>query len=187
MPVPLEWDSLSLKQKENIMFRLFLLAVTLAGFASAQSTWAGMAGLQKQVAGNLRKSAEKMPAESYGFKPSHDVMAFQDFLTHLADVHNMICSGVLGEANPEPGIGKTKKTKEEISGALDRALTYCDKAYASITDATANQPMKLFGQDRTKAAALQLNTAHAFEHYGNLVTYLRIRGFVPPSSEPRRP
>lgn len=168
-----------------MLMRLFVLGAMMAAFASAQTTWAGMAGLQKQVAGNLRKSAEKMPAESWGFKPSHDVMAFSDFLTHLADVHNMVCSMVLGESNPEPGIGKTKKGKEEISAALDRALTYCDKAYASITDANAHQSIKLFGQDRTKAAALQLNTAHAFEHYGNLVTYLRIRGFVPPSSERR--
>jgi len=43
----------------------------------------------------------------------------------------------------------------------------------------------MFGRERSRLAALYLNTGHTNEHYGNLVTYMRIKGLVPPSSEPR--
>jgi uncharacterized damage-inducible protein DinB len=43
-----------------------------------------------------------------------------------------------------------------------------------------------FGQQRTKLSVLDFNIAHGFEHYGNLVTYMRMNGIVPPSSEQRR-
>jgi len=43
-----------------------------------------------------------------------------------------------------------------------------------------------FGQQRTRLSILDLNVAHGYEHYGNLVTYMRMKGIVPPSSEPRK-
>ena len=46
--------------------------------------------------------------------------------------------------------------------------------------------VKFFGRDRTRLAVLGLNISHNNEHYGNLVTYMRIKGLVPPSSEPRK-
>ena len=41
----------------------------------------------------------------------------------------------------------------------------------------------LFGRKQPRLNALQFNTAHDFEHYGNLVTYMRMKGLVPPSSQ----
>jgi hypothetical protein len=46
--------------------------------------------------------------------------------------------------------------------------------------------VKMFGRERTRMGALLMNASHSWEHYGNLVTYLRIKGIVPPSSEPRK-
>jgi len=164
---------------------LLVGALSVFAFGQAKTAWTDMATRQTQIAGNLKKSAEKMPAESWDFKPSHDVMSFSAFLSHLADANYMFCSMALGEKNPSPGVAKTMKGKDQISAALGEALAYCDKAYAALNNTMANETIKMFGQDVTKAGALQLNTAHNFEHYGNLVTYLRIRGFVPPSSERR--
>jgi hypothetical protein len=52
-----------------------------------------------------------------------------------------------------------------------------------MTDATALQMVKFFGNDVPKYAALTINISHNMEHYGNLVTYMRIKGIVPPTSE----
>jgi len=46
--------------------------------------------------------------------------------------------------------------------------------------------VKFFGRDKARLSVLYMNIAHDNEHYGNLVTYLRIKGLVPPSSEPRQ-
>jgi hypothetical protein len=52
-----------------------------------------------------------------------------------------------------------------------------------MTDAKGIQMVKLFNFDMAKLTVLSLNTAHTDEHYGNMVTYLRIKGIVPPTSE----
>ena len=52
-----------------------------------------------------------------------------------------------------------------------------------MTDAKAAQMVKLFGSDAPRLSALTVNNMHDLEHYGNLATYMRIKGIVPPSSE----
>ena len=51
-----------------------------------------------------------------------------------------------------------------------------------MTDAAATQTVKFFGNDVPKFAVLSINIGHNMEHYGNLVTYMRIKGIVPPTS-----
>ena len=70
--------------------------------------------------------------------------------------------------------------------ALKDGFAFCDAQYRKLTDAEAAKSVDWFGGQRTKLSILDFNIAHAFEHYGNLVTYMRIKGIVPPSSEPRR-
>ena len=68
---------------------------------------------------------------------------------------------------------------------MQESLAYCDTAYASLTDASAAQmvPQAFGGSGTTsRASVLISNAGHHQEHYGNLVTYLRIKGIVPPSS-----
>ena len=66
------------------------------------------------------------------------------------------------------------------------ALAYCDAAHDKMSDAGA-ELVGFSGMRITKLGAMDFNTAHTMEHYGNLVTYMRINGIVPPSSEPRLP
>jgi uncharacterized damage-inducible protein DinB len=131
----------------------------------------------------LVSSAEKMPEESYNFKPTDAVRSYGQIVGHVADAQYMFCSLALGENNPGLKIEQTKTTKADLIAALKGALAYCDKAYDGMTDASGTQTVKLFGMDMPKFGVLNINNAHDMEHYGNLVTYMRMKNIVPPSTE----
>jgi uncharacterized damage-inducible protein DinB len=136
-----------------------------------------------QVKDWLLRSAEKMPEENYSFKPTEAVRSYGQLIGHVADVQYMFCSAVLGEKNPVPSVEKTKTTKAELIAALKDAAAYCDRAYNGMTDASAAQMVKFFGGDTPKLSVLSVNIAHLSEHYGNIITYLRLKNLVPPSTE----
>jgi uncharacterized damage-inducible protein DinB len=129
------------------------------------------------------RSAEKMPEENYGFKPVDSVRSYGQILGHIADAQYGFCSIALGEKSPAPKIEQTKTSKADLTAALKDAFAYCDKAY-DITDATGAQQVKMFGTDAPRLGVLIVNSTHTTEHYGNLVTYMRMKGVVPPTSEP---
>jgi uncharacterized damage-inducible protein DinB len=130
------------------------------------------------------RSADKMPEANYGFKPTDTVRSYGQILGHVADAQYLFCSIALGEKNPAPKIEQSKTSKADITAALKDAFAYCNRAYDGMTDASAVQPVKLFGSDTPKLGVMIVNTAHTMEHYGNLVTYMRLKNIVPPSSEP---
>jgi uncharacterized damage-inducible protein DinB len=134
--------------------------------------------------GLLLRSAEKMPEENYGFKPTDAVRTYGQIIGHVADSQYAFCSKVLGEKNPAPKIEETRTSKADLVAGLKDAFAYCDKAYDGMTDASAGQVVKLFGQDAPRLGVLNVNNAHGAEHYGNLVTYMRMKNIVPPSSDP---
>ena len=158
--------------------------------AHAQSTSdplsAGIKGIYNISKNDVSRSAEKMPEENYSFQPTAEVRTFGQIIGHVADAQYLFCSAAIGEKNPGLNIEKTKTTKADLVKALNDALAYCDKAYDSMADAHAADMVTFFGQQRAKLAVLAFNAAHNMEHYGNLVTYMRIKGLVPPSSEPRK-
>ncbi len=132
----------------------------------------------------LLRTAEKVPEENYSFKPTPEVRSFGQIVGHLADAQYLFCSIVLGEKNPAPKIEQTKSSKADLIAALKDGFAYCDKAYDGMTDASATEMVKLFGNDDTpKLGVLTVNNMHNMEHYGNLVTYMRLKNIVPPSSE----
>ncbi len=111
---------------------------------------------------------------------------FGELVGHAADAQNMFCSVVAGEKAPMTSIEKTKTTKADLVQALKDSKDFCDKAYSSMTDDHAAELVTMMGRQMAKLTVLTVNTAHLDEHYGNMVTYLRIRGLVPPSSQPRK-
>jgi len=134
----------------------------------------------------LLRSAEKMPEENYNFKPADTVRSYGQIVGHLADSQYYFCSTALGEKNPAPKIEQTKTSKADLIAALKDAFAYCDKAYDGMTDASGAQMVKLFGtEDTPKLSVLTVNQMHNLEHYGNLVTYMRMKDIVPPTSEPK--
>jgi uncharacterized damage-inducible protein DinB len=149
--------------------------------ANPLTTWNKYA--YTRVKGILTRSAEKMPEENYSFKPVDTVRSYGQIVGHVADAQYLFCSLASGEKNPGLDIEHTKTSKADLLAALNTAFAYCDKVYDRVTDATATQTIKLFGNDAPRMSALIVNNIHDMEHYGNLVTYMRIKGIVPPSSE----
>jgi len=77
-----------------------------------------------------------------------------------------------------------RTSKADLIAVLKDAFAYCDKAYDGMTDASAARMVKLFGRDTPKLSLLSVINMHSAGHYGNLVTYMRLKNIVPPTSEP---
>src|SRR5258706_3829275 len=145
------------------------------------STWNKYA--YAHVKAILVRSAQKMPEENYSFKPTDTVRSYGQIIGHVADAQYLFCSVALGEKNPALDIEHSKTSKADLIAALNAGFAYCDKAYDGMTDASAVQTIKLFGNDAPRLSALTANNMHNLEHYGNLVTHIRLKNIVPPSSE----
>jgi uncharacterized damage-inducible protein DinB len=138
------------------------------------------------VEGYVTKAAEQMPEAKYSYQPTKEVRTFGQLIGHIADSNYFFCGTAKGEKAPEPGAEKMTK-KADLQKALAESFAYCDAVYASLNDTTGAAPVKVEGMDETKLSTMSFNTAHDFEHYGNIVTYLRLNKMVPPSSQPATP
>ena len=135
---------------------------------------------------DILRSAEKMPEDKYAFQPVDTVRSYGQLLAHVADGQYEFCGGAAGK-HDDKGVEQSAKTKADIIAALKTAFAYCDAIYDGMTDAKATELIPGFGGAKiTRLSLLDFNVAHTMEHYGNLVTYMRIQGMVPPSSESRR-
>lgn len=161
-----------------------LLATAAVALPQDNPLSASNKGAYGKVKEILLRSAEKTPEENYSFKPTDTVRSFGQIVGHVADAQYLFCSIVLGEKNPAPKIEQTKTSKADLIAALKDAFAYCDKAYDGMTDASGTQMVKLMGSDSPKLSVLTANLMHSLEHYGNLVTYMRLKSIVPPTSEP---
>ncbi len=132
-------------------------------------------------------AAQKMPEENYSFKPTPEVRTFGQLVGHVADASFSFCSQATGEAMTPKGIEKTKTSKADLVAALKDGVAYCNKALGSMTDAKGSEMVKLFNFNLAKLTVFSINTAHTDEHYGNMVTYMRLKGIVPPTSENQPP
>jgi len=147
------------------------------------------------VARNVKEAAEKMPEEKYSYQATKDVRTFGGFVGHVANAQFLFCSRAKGETNPN------KEDFEKVSGkaALVKAITASNDYCASVFNGANDKWMlETIAQGQApnvtqvpRAAVLSGNTSHSNEHYGNIVTYMRLNGLVPPSTEraqaPRRP
>jgi uncharacterized damage-inducible protein DinB len=136
----------------------------------------------QQLAGYILQSAKDMPEEKYGFQPTTEVRTFGQLIGHVAGAQRMFCAIAMGEQpGGEADIEKTVTSKAGLIDAMAQSIEYCKRAYAQ-TDAATRASAEMFGMKVTRFHALVLNATHVGEHYGNIVTYLRINGIVPPSS-----
>ena len=143
---------------------------------------------------NIVRSAEKVTEDMYGLRPGpqQEVRTFGQHLAHVANYNYLWCSQAKGEKNPNAGVDleKTLKTKAEFQKALADSFAWCDPVYASLNDENGAQVVEIQQEGgrvvrNTRMALLMLNVVHNNEIYGNLVTTMRIKSIVPPSSEPR--
>ena len=131
------------------------------------------------------RAAEKMPEADYGFKPSPDVRSFGQQVAHVADDQYNLCAPAKGEIRKAAytDIENRLSKKADLIGALKEAFAYCDGAYDALTDASGAETVNFGKMSRTRFAMLNWNLWHTWEHYGNVVVYLRMKGLVPPTSE----
>jgi len=140
--------------------------------------------LWQQQSGFVTQSAQDMPESKYSYRPTKAVRSFGELIAHVAGSQYSFCAAALGDsARAEDDIEKKKNmSKADLVAAMQASNEYCARAYQQTDDATAAK-IQLFGQERTRLFALMINATHDAEHYGNLITYLRINGMVPPSSK----
>jgi uncharacterized damage-inducible protein DinB len=169
---------------------LLLLAVATPAFGQKKAPAASNAGVAalrtvwEIQSAYLQRAAEQMPEADYSYQPVATVRTFGRHVGHVAGAQNLMCSSALGEASKsEDDIEKSMTTKAQLVAALRASSEYCRRAYAQ-SDAAAARSTMLFGEKRSRMFALAANATHDGEHYGNIVTYLRIKGMVPPSSQP---
>ena len=137
-------------------------------------------------------AADAMPADKFGFAPSNGefkgVRTYGEQIKHVAAVNYMFGAAILGEKVPvdvgdESGPASLK-TKAEIMTYLKDSFTYVHKAILTINEKNLVEPMKSpFGEGTVTRLSLATSvSAHASDHYGQMVEYLRMNGIVPPSS-----
>ncbi len=143
-------------------------------------------GIYSISKGDVMGSVSAIPDDLWSYQPTKDVRTVGQLFAHIADGQYEFCGAALEGKPVSKDIEKTAKTKAEIVSALKDAFAYCDAAYDKLDDAKASEIISFFGMKVTRLGVMDFNVAHNMEHYGNLVTYMRLKGIVPPSSAPRK-
>ena len=185
------------------MATAFIVTFACAAGASAQGMGAQAQSGDPQLAAfrmqydiakkYVTASAEKIPEDLYSFQPTPEVRTVARLLAHIADANYLFCSASKGEKSPremgsiEKSMEKETMTKAALQKELADSYAYCEAAFSSLQPAQFADKAEFFGMPQTKLSMLSFSALHGFEHYGNLVTYMRIKNIVPPSSEPQKP
>jgi uncharacterized damage-inducible protein DinB len=162
---------------------LLLLVPSVARAQGANPFVDSIKAQHELIKGNLLKTAAKVPENVWEFRPTPEVRTFAQIMGHIVDTSYSICGGAGGEKAAPVNAEKTMTTKAQLSKALAEAMAFCDKVIAGMDDKKAMETTKFLGGASVRGMLLSFNVSHSFEHYGNLVTYMRINKIVPPSSE----
>ena len=157
------------------------LAVPVAPVAAQGSAVSGLSAAYHAVHGFVVGAAEAMPEANYSFKPTPEVRSFGQLVGHIANANYLFCSTATGEQSPNAEDFEKVTDKAPLVAAVKASFDYCTKAHG-MSDAKGVESISLFGMAMNRLGVLAFNTAHDYEHYGNIVTYMRLKGLVPPSS-----
>jgi hypothetical protein len=149
------------------VFALMLMASVAGAQPKADSTRMALTYGFDEVATWMAKAADMVPAAKYTYKPVNTVRSYGELVAHVADGMNWYCAQATGrKAGWSDATEKGKTDKATVTAALTKATAACKAQY---TGAGKFQP-------------LMANVGHTSLHYGNIITYLRMMGLVPPSS-----
>jgi uncharacterized damage-inducible protein DinB len=138
--------------------------------------------LYEQSKGWIISAAEQMPESNYSFKPTPEVRSWGQLIGHVANSQYEFCVPVKGEANPNKTDWEKTTAKADLVKALKDAFAYCDGAFQT-PESKAMAQIDFFGRKFSALYVLTFEISHNSEHYGNIVTYMRLKGMVPPSSQ----
>ena len=140
------------------------------------------------LTGFVVRSAEKVPEDLYSFRATPEVRSMAELFGHVADAFFSMCSTAAGSKPPRSGIEKSVTAKAELIAALKEGVTYCNSVYDGMTDQKGStETVPFYFGPTPRLSVLYFVVTHTYEHYGNLVTYMRLKNIVPPSSEPAKP
>jgi len=179
---------------QSLQVAAVVMALSFTISAEAQSNnplTAGTKHLFDLVKRYVSVAADKMPEEYYSFRAVPEERDFGQFIGHIADANFFLCSVAAGEKPPAGGFENGRTSKADLTKALSDSYTYCDSVFAKMTDEEGKTIVKFIGggaiqrrpEEMPKLSVLQYDVSHNFEHYGNLVVYMRLKAVVPPSSE----
>jgi uncharacterized damage-inducible protein DinB len=163
--------------------------------AAATSLVESMKFTYAEYKGYFIAAAAEMPLDGYGFRPQtlpaadhKEVRTYSQLIGHMAEENFLVCAAAEGKAPPAgtTDIEQAKDGKAELTKALGESFAFCDRVWAATSDKNAGSPVEMpfnLGHS-TRLGVLMFSAAHNAEHYGNVVTYLRAKGLVPPSSQP---
>ena len=100
----------------------------------------------------------------------------------MANASFAFCSAALGEDSPASTNYEEVADQAGLAAGLEEAFAYCDRAHSELAGPRLMEEVSLFGQNGSRRWVLVFNATHTWEHYGNLVTYMRLNDIVPPSS-----
>jgi hypothetical protein len=133
---------------------------------------------------NILKSADKMPAEGYSFRPEPDIRSFARILNHVTEAQLHSCGALNGTpADALPKVPTETADKSAIVSALQASFAECDRAYAALTGANLMEMVSMGQSARARVSIAWGNVAHDNEQYAALALYLRLKGIAPPSTE----
>jgi DinB superfamily len=137
-------------------------------------------------------AAEAMPEDKYGFAPTNGefkgVRTFAEQIKHVAAVNYELGAAILQEKPPTDLNGEAGPasitTKADILKYLKDSFAYVHKAIATINEKNLAQTVRSpFGEGKVSRLGLASSVSwHGYDHYGQMVEYLRMNGIVPPSS-----
>lgn len=169
--------------KRTLTAAAAVTALSMPQLASGQAVTSSLQGLHGMTTTNIMASAEMLDESLYAFRPTEEVRSMGELFAHVASAQFAICSAAVGESSPlTENYEETRTTKASILDALASGFAYCDGVYARMTDEMGARSVNFFTGPNTAFGVLAFNSAHNYEHYGNLVTYMRLNGITPPSS-----
>ncbi len=158
-------------------------ALASPAFAQSKALAEALTRMHAGVSRNVVEAAEKMPEAEFAFQPSKDVRTFGGFVGHVANSEFNYCARAKGEANPNKEDFEKMTGKAGLVAGIKAAAAYCDGVYKAQTDQTLSDIVTVGQNQQPRGQFLVQNISHSNEHYGNLVTYMRLKGLVPPSTE----
>ena len=165
-----------------------LLFMPAVSFAQSANPMTANAKIQfGALSGFVVRSAEKVPEDLYSFRATPDVRSMAELFGHVADAMFSMCSAAAGTKPPRTGIEKTVTAKPELIAALKEGISHCNGVYDAMTDQKGStETVPFYFGPTPRLSVLYFVVTHTYEHYGNLVTYMRLKNIVPPSSELNR-
>jgi hypothetical protein len=162
----------------------------------AQRERHALQSLLKVVEKEIISAVDAMPADKFGFAPTDGefkgVRTFGQMVKHFSATNNILAAAALGEEPPADAgdeLGpENVRTKTEILAYLKGSFVHLNKAVEAIgqtnipVNASPISPLKR--GEVTRVALITETLLHAYDHYGQMVEYLRMNGVVPPASRP---